>query len=66
MWNGGDRRAAMFASRLSAGGWEIRVSYRAETPGRFAGLPAVGEAMYAPEIRGNSASQTWEIRDKAK
>jgi len=60
-----DRRAAVFASRLTAGGWEIRVPYRAETPGRFAALPAVGAGMYAPEIRGNSSSQTLEVKDSA-
>ena len=27
---------------------------RAERPGRFSALPAVIEAMYAPELRGNS------------
>ncbi|HAB15521.1 MAG TPA: alpha-2-macroglobulin, partial [Verrucomicrobiales bacterium] len=58
-----DRRAAIFAGRLPAGVWEILIPYRAETPGQFAALPAVGEAMYAPEIRGNSVGRTLEIRE---
>jgi uncharacterized protein YfaS (alpha-2-macroglobulin family) len=61
-----DRRAAMFADRLPAGVWEIRVPYRAETPGQYAALPTAGEAMYAPEIKGNSASEEMRIRDSDK
>ncbi len=57
-----DNRAALFASRLAAGGWEIRIPYRAETPGTFVALPTLGEAMYAPEIRGNSRSESMRIR----
>lgn len=56
-----DNRAALFASRLVAGGWEIRIPYRAETPGTFTALPTLGEAMYAPEIRGNSPSESMRI-----
>jgi hypothetical protein len=58
-----ERRAAMFAARLPSGAWEIRVPYRAETPGRFSALPAVGEAMYAPEVRGNSSGRELEVRE---
>ncbi len=61
-----DRRAAVFASRLGAGGWEIRIPYRAEAPGHFSALPAVGEAMYAPEIRGNSAGRDVDVRDSER
>ncbi len=50
-----DRKVALFASKLSQGVWEVRYELRAETPGAFHVLPVVGEAMYAPDIRGNGA-----------
>jgi len=34
---------------------------RAEVPGTFHALPLVGQAMYVPEIRGNSAEQRIQI-----
>lgn len=50
-----DRLAAMFVSRLPQGFWELRYSFRAETPGKFHALPTMAHAMYVPEIRANSA-----------
>jgi hypothetical protein len=52
-----DTRQVSFIDRLPAGTWELRSTLRAETPGTFAALPAVGQAMYAPDLRGNS----WEL-----
>ncbi|MGF1483117.1 MAG: alpha-2-macroglobulin [Opitutales bacterium] len=49
-----DRHIASFISKLPEGYWEIRYSLRAEVPGMFHGLPALGHAMYVPEIRANS------------
>jgi uncharacterized protein YfaS (alpha-2-macroglobulin family) len=49
-----DRKIAIFASRLPQGIWEIRYTLRAEVPGSFHALPLMGQAMYVPEIRGNS------------
>ncbi|MFO1477207.1 MAG: alpha-2-macroglobulin family protein [Verrucomicrobiota bacterium] len=50
-----DRKVALFLDRLPEGIWEIHYELRAETPGTYHALPAVGQAMYVPEIRGNSA-----------
>jgi len=50
-----DRLAAMFVSRLPQGFWELRYTFRAETPGKFHALPIMAHAMYVPEIRANSA-----------
>lgn len=52
-----DRKVALFIDALPAGLWELRYTLRAETPGEFQALPAVGQAMYVPEIRANSAEQ---------
>ncbi len=52
-----DRNVALFASRLKQGIWTIKYDLRAETAGDFSALPAVGHAMYAPEVRGNSVSR---------
>ncbi len=57
-----DRKVAFFIRRLSPGTWKIRYEMRAETPGNFSALPVMGEAMYAPEIRGNGESRRVEIR----
>ncbi|MCW5557019.1 MAG: alpha-2-macroglobulin, partial [Verrucomicrobiae bacterium] len=58
-----DRRAAIFASRLGAGFWEIRYRYLAETPGRFTALPVVAEAMYVPGLAANSAARIVRVTD---
>lgn len=50
-----DRQIACFIDKLPQGLWEIRYELRAETPGEFSALPVLGEAMYVPEIRANSA-----------
>jgi uncharacterized protein YfaS (alpha-2-macroglobulin family) len=52
----------MFASRLPQGVWEIRYTLRAEVPGFFHALPLVGQAMYVPEIRGNSDEVRIEVK----
>jgi len=50
-----DDRVAFFTRSLPRGRHSIAYRMRAETPGRFSALPARGAAMYAPELRGNSA-----------
>ena len=40
-----DRKIASFVDRLPQGLWEIRYELRAETPGRFHGLPVVTHAI---------------------
>lgn len=50
-----DRKVALFIDKLPEGTWEIRYDFRAEVPGQFHALPVLGQAMYVPEIRANSA-----------
>lgn len=50
----GDEEIRAFFSKLTMGEYQINHRLRAERPGRFSALPAVMEAMYAPELRGNS------------
>jgi alpha-2-macroglobulin len=57
-----DRKVALFIDRLPEGLWELRYTLRAETPGTFHALPAVGQAMYVPEIRGNSVESRLEVQ----
>ncbi|MHB1561166.1 MAG: alpha-2-macroglobulin family protein, partial [Isosphaeraceae bacterium] len=49
-----DERVAFFVARMKRGGHSVSYRLRAETPGRFHALPARAQAMYAPELRGNS------------
>ncbi|MCA9240443.1 MAG: alpha-2-macroglobulin, partial [Planctomycetales bacterium] len=44
----------LFARQLARGKRSVTYRVRAETPGQFSALPAVVQAMYAPELRGNS------------
>jgi hypothetical protein len=57
-----DRKVALFIDRLPVGLWELRYTLRAETPGSFHALPALGQAMYVPEIRGNSVETRVEVK----
>lgn len=56
-----DQKAAFFLRRIPPGRWTIRYELRAETAGDFSARPALGHAMYAPEIRGNSESRRVQI-----
>jgi uncharacterized protein YfaS (alpha-2-macroglobulin family) len=59
-----DRKVALFIDHLPQGIWEIRYPLRAETPGAFHALPLLGQAMYVPEIRGNSDEVRVEVRER--
>ncbi|MBY0586039.1 hypothetical protein K2X85_02620 [bacterium] len=59
-----DEKVAFFASYLPQGKHAISYQLRAEIPGEFSALPAFGECMYTPFVRGNSASQRIRIVDK--
>ncbi|MFZ4398057.1 MAG: alpha-2-macroglobulin, partial [Kiritimatiellia bacterium] len=59
-----DRKVAMFIDKLPQGVWELRCEMRAETPGRYHGLPAMGQAMYVPEIRAHTAEQRLAVEDR--
>lgn len=58
-----DNRVGFFLRTLPRGEHSLSYRLRAETPGRFAALPAQAYAMYAPELRGNSADDRVEIVD---
>jgi uncharacterized protein YfaS (alpha-2-macroglobulin family) len=50
-----DEKVAFFAERLPQGTHNLRYRVKAEIPGRFSALPTRIEAMYAPELKGNSS-----------
>lgn len=56
-----EQHVALFVDRLPEGLWEIRYELRAQTPGAFQVLPALGWAMYVPEVRGNSQGLLVEV-----
>jgi hypothetical protein len=59
-----DDKVAFFAERLPRGHHVVSYRVKAEIPGLFSALPAKAEAMYAPELRGNSAEWKARIADK--
>ncbi len=59
-----DRKVALFLDKLPEGIWEIRYELRAEVPGSFHALPALGHAMYVPEIRGNGEEIRVTVQDR--
>jgi uncharacterized protein YfaS (alpha-2-macroglobulin family) len=61
-----DRKVALFIDKLPEGIWEIRYDFRAEAPGQFHALPVLGQAMYVPEIRANSAEVRINVEDAQK
>ncbi|WP_165065957.1 alpha-2-macroglobulin family protein [Paludisphaera rhizosphaerae] len=58
-----DERVAFFTPTLSRGKHSVAYRLRAEIPGKFHALPARGEAMYAPELKGNSDEIRLEVTD---
>ncbi|MDG3002715.1 MG2 domain-containing protein [Paludisphaera mucosa] len=58
-----DERVAFFVPTLSRGKHGVAYRLRAEIPGKFHALPARGEAMYAPELKGNSDEIRLEVVD---
>jgi alpha-2-macroglobulin len=61
-----DRKVALFIDKLPQGVWEIRYDMRAEVPGQFHALPVLGQAMYVPEIRANSAEVRINVEEAEK
>ncbi|HEY2081776.1 MAG TPA: alpha-2-macroglobulin family protein, partial [Verrucomicrobiae bacterium] len=61
-----DRKVALFIDKLPEGVWELRYDFRAEVPGQFHALPVLGQAMYVPEIRANSAELRINVEDAQK
>ncbi|OJW22558.1 MAG: hypothetical protein BGO49_00810 [Planctomycetales bacterium 71-10] len=58
-----DERVAFFVPSLLRGKHSVAYRLRAEIPGRFHALPARAEAMYAPELKGNSDEIRLEVTD---
>ena len=58
-----DNRVVFFTRTLSRGKHSVAYRMRAETPGRYSALPARGDAMYAPELKGNSDEIKLKIKD---
>ena len=58
-----DDRVNLYATRLPRGRHSVTYRLRAEVPGTFSALPTDIEAMYSPQLRGNSASHTLRIED---
>jgi uncharacterized protein YfaS (alpha-2-macroglobulin family) len=55
-----DEKVDFFAERLPRGTHNLSYRVKAEIPGRFSALPTKVEAMYAPELKGNS--DEWKAR----
>ncbi|WP_197490697.1 alpha-2-macroglobulin family protein [Planctomyces sp. SH-PL62] len=58
-----DERVAFFVPSLSRGRHSVAYRLRAEIPGKFHALPARAQAMYAPELKGNSDEIRLEVAD---
>ncbi|RCS54930.1 alpha-2-macroglobulin [Bremerella cremea] len=58
-----DERVTFFVRQLPRGKHTITYRLRAEIPGKFSALPAIAQAMYAPELVGNSDEMKVKIAD---
>lgn len=59
-----DKSVNLFLRQLARGERSVSYRLRAETPGQFAALPTVIEAMYAPELRGNSDEIRVNVKER--
>jgi uncharacterized protein YfaS (alpha-2-macroglobulin family) len=58
-----DERVTLFVRRLARGTHSVSYRLRAEIPGKFSALPTKAQAMYAPELKANSAEMKLQIVD---
>ncbi len=58
-----DSKVTFFVRRLPRGKHTLTYRLRAEIPGKFSALPTVAQAMYAPELVGNSDEMKIRIKD---
>ncbi len=58
-----DNRVAFFVRWLARGKHSVSYRTRAEMPGKFSALPAVGAGVYAPELKANSDELKLKIVD---
>ncbi|MHC2071158.1 alpha-2-macroglobulin family protein [Bremerella sp. T1] len=59
-----DEKVAFFVRQLPRGKHTLTYRLRAEIPGKFSALPTVAQAMYAPELVGNSDEMKIQIKDQ--
>lgn len=59
-----DDRVTFFVRQLPRGKHSLTYKLRAEIPGKFSALPAIAQAMYAPELVGNSDEMKISIIDQ--
>jgi uncharacterized protein YfaS (alpha-2-macroglobulin family) len=59
-----DERTAFFMRQLARGKHSVSYRLRAEVPGTFSALPARLWGMYAPELRGNSDENKFEVGER--
>lgn len=59
-----NEKVCFFVSRLYRGTRKLRYKLRAEQPGQFSALPTTIEAMYTPELAGNSEEFKMRINDQ--
>ncbi|MEW4455766.1 MG2 domain-containing protein [Bremerella sp. JC817] len=58
-----DEKVNFFVRELPRGKHTLTYRMRAEIPGKFSALPAIAQAMYAPELVGNSDEMKIGIKD---
>src|SRR5947209_8325886 len=58
-----DEKVCFFVRALARGKHSLSYRLRAEIPGKFSALPTRAEAMYAPELKGNSDEIKLIIKD---
>lgn len=58
-----DEKVSFYLRQLSQGDHSLSYRMRAEIPGTFSALPSQIEAMYAPELRGNSNEIRLNVED---
>lgn len=59
-----DSKVCFFLRTLPAGKHVLHYRVRSEAPGNFTALPAVGQGMYSPELRGSTADHDLKIIDR--
>ncbi len=59
-----DEKVCFFVRQLPRGKHSLTYRLRAEIPGVFSALPAMADAMYAPELRANSDEMRLEIGEE--
>jgi uncharacterized protein YfaS (alpha-2-macroglobulin family) len=60
-----DEKVNLFLRELPRGRHSLRYRMRAEIPGKFSALPAIGSGMYAPELKANSDELKLGIEESA-